>query len=205
MRIYETTFIVNPQMEEATIDRQVKAIAEIITQNGGKIIQENHLGTRRLAYEIMGLTQGFYGGFIFESANEALTPLDRHYKLNEEYLRHLTVRFEGDEAALWPEKASEPTAAAAPKPATPKPTAAAAPEPTTPATPEPTTPVTPEPATESVEPEGQVEQAAAETAKPTPETEEPTPEAEAETRPEPPAAPEPEPTESASDDTEEML
>jgi len=105
MRIYETTFIVNPQMEEATIDRQIKAVAETITQNGGNILQESHLGTRRLAYEIKGLTQGFYGGFIFESANETLPPLDLLYKLNEAYLRHLTVRFEGDESSLRPEKA----------------------------------------------------------------------------------------------------
>jgi len=40
MRIYETTFIVNPQMEEATIDRQIKAVADTITQNGGNILQE---------------------------------------------------------------------------------------------------------------------------------------------------------------------
>jgi len=194
MRIYETTFIVNPQMEEATIDRQIKAVAETITQNGGNILQESHLGTRRLAYEIKGLTQGFYGGFIFESANETLPPLDLLYKLNEAYLRHLTVRFEGDESSLRPEKASETAAAA-----TPEPTATAAPESTTTAAPEPTT--------ESVEPKGQVEEATAETAEPVPETEEPTPEAEAEPSPEPPAAEaqEPKPAESAPEDTEEML
>jgi len=109
MRIYETTFIVNPQVEEATIDRQVKAVANIITQNGGKIVQANHMGTRRLAYEINGLTQGFYGGFIFEAANQTLPPLERHYKLNEAYLRHLTVRFEGDLAELQVEKSVDDT------------------------------------------------------------------------------------------------
>lgn len=186
MRIYETTFIVNPQMEEATIDRQIKAVAETITENGGNILQENHLGTRRLAYEIKGLTQGFYGGFIFESVNETLPHLDRLYKLNEAYLRHLTVRYEADEAGLRPEKASETATEAASKP-----TATAAPEPTT----------------ESVKPENKVEEVAAETAEPAPQAEAPKPEAEAEIVPEPPAAPaeEPKPAESASEDTEEML
>jgi small subunit ribosomal protein S6 len=183
MRIYETTFIVNPQMEEATIDRQVKAVADIITQNGGNILQENHLGTRRLAYEIKGLTQGFYGGFIFESANETLTPLDRLYKLNEAYLRHLTVRFEGNEAELRPEKASEEPAAKSAEP-----TATAAPEPTA----------------KSAEPEAKVEEAAAE---PAVQAEVPESEVKAETPAETPVEPavEPKPDENASEDTEEML
>jgi small subunit ribosomal protein S6 len=180
MRIYETTFIVNPQMEEATIDRQVMAVAEIITQNGGKIIQENHLGTRRLAYEIKGLTQGFYGGFIFESANAALAPLDRHYKLNEAYLRHLTVCFEGDLASLREEKPTETAAAATPEPATESPVAQRRPE---------------KPVVESVEPTPE--------STPIEATEEPEPAVEA--GPEESAAPEPEPAESAPDDSEEML
>ena len=176
MRIYETTFIVNPQMDEATIDRQVKAVADIITNNGGKIIQENHLGTRRLAYEIKGLTQGFYGGFIFESTNTTLAPLDRHYKLNEDYLRHLTVRFEGDPASLRDEPSAAPAEEAAPKS---EPAKTEAPAEETPA----------EPAAE----DAPAEKAEAE-AEP-----EKTPEAPAE---EPKQA---EPAEAPADDTEEML
>jgi small subunit ribosomal protein S6 len=182
MRIYETTFIVNPQMEEATIDRQVKAVAEIITRNGGKIIQENHLGTRRLAYEIKGLTQGFYGGFIFESANAALAPLDRHYKLNEAYLRHLTVCFEGDLASLQEEKATESQQAAAPEPAAAAPVAQRRPEATE------TESVEPKPESAPVEPE-----------------QEPLPEVKAQSEEPAAPAPEPEQPESAPDDSEEML
>ncbi|MGH8016528.1 MAG: 30S ribosomal protein S6, partial [Candidatus Zixiibacteriota bacterium] len=50
MNLYETTFIVNPQAEESAIDEQVKAIGKVIADNGGKIIREERMGTRRLAY-----------------------------------------------------------------------------------------------------------------------------------------------------------
>lgn len=100
MRIYETNFIINPQTDDATIDNRVAAVSDIITQNGGKIVCEDHMGTRRLAYPIKGLTQGYYGSFIFEAPSDVLPLLDRHYKLDESYIRFLTVEFEGDLAEL---------------------------------------------------------------------------------------------------------
>jgi len=96
MNLYETTFIVNPQTDDATIDRHVRDVADVITRNQGQIRFEDHMGTRRLAYEIQGLTQGYYASFIFEAPPAVLPQLERHYKLNEQYIRHLTVRFEGN-------------------------------------------------------------------------------------------------------------
>ncbi|MDH4158031.1 MAG: 30S ribosomal protein S6 [candidate division Zixibacteria bacterium] len=100
MRIYETTFIVNPQTDDATIDNRVAAISGIITRNGGKIVCEDHMGTRRLAYPIKGLTQGYYGSFIFEAPSDVLPLIDLHFRQDESYVRFLTVEFEGNVADL---------------------------------------------------------------------------------------------------------
>lgn len=96
MPFYETTFIINPQADDATIDRQVKAVSDLITQSGGKIIMENRMGTRKLAYLIGDLAQGYYANLVFETVVETLIPLDKHFRLNEEYVRNLTVRYERD-------------------------------------------------------------------------------------------------------------
>jgi len=96
VRIYETTFIINPQTDDASIDREVRSVTDLITQNGGKIIHEDRLGTRRLAYPIKGLMQGYYSSFIFEGPIQIPPILDRHFKLGEAYLRYLTILFEGD-------------------------------------------------------------------------------------------------------------
>jgi small subunit ribosomal protein S6 len=96
VRIYETTFIVNPQNDDATIDRQVVGVSTLITNNGGKIVRENRMGTRRLAYPIAGLTQGYYASFLFEAPQSVLPILDRYYKLEDPFVRYLTVVFEGD-------------------------------------------------------------------------------------------------------------
>ena len=95
MSIYETTFIVNPQSDDASLDQHVQAIANIITTNGGQILRENRMGTRRLAYEIRNLTQGYYTSMIFDAPSTVLPILERHYKLEDQYIRHLTIRFDG--------------------------------------------------------------------------------------------------------------
>lgn len=95
MRLYEITFIVNPQTDDATIDSQVKAVTDIITNAGGKIVYENLMGTRRMAYAIRKLTQGYYANFIFEAPKTVVAEIDLHIRMNEAYLRHLTILYEG--------------------------------------------------------------------------------------------------------------
>ena len=124
MNLYETTFIINPQTDDATINGHVREIASVITDNDGKIHYEDHMGTRRLAYEIQGLTQGYYASFIFEAPTSLLPKLSRHYKLNEQYIRHLTVRFEGDLSKLVGDDEGEGEKAEEKPAAEPKPAAA---------------------------------------------------------------------------------
>ena len=95
MRTYETTFIINPQTDDAQIDRQVTDITDLIKTNGGEIKCENRIGTRRMAYAIQGLTQGYYTQLFYEAPQDALPVLDRHFKLEDPYIRFMTVLFEG--------------------------------------------------------------------------------------------------------------
>lgn len=104
MILYETTFIVNPQSDDAVIEEKVKAISELILANGGKIVHEDRMGTRRLAYPINKLHQGYYATFLHESDKSVLPLLDRHMKLGEEYMRHLTIRFEADPERVYGDK-----------------------------------------------------------------------------------------------------
>lgn len=119
MILYETTFIVNPQSDDAVIEEKVKSISELILANGGKIVHEDRMGTRRLAYPINKLHQGYYATFLHESDKSVLPLLDRHMKLGEEYMRHLTIRFEADPERVYGDKKEDyraPRKFAKPKP-----------------------------------------------------------------------------------------
>jgi small subunit ribosomal protein S6 len=105
LNLYETTFIVNPQAEESAIDEQVKAVGKVITDNGGKIIREERMGTRRFAYPIGKLSQGYYATILYESEPPVLPVLERFMKLGDAYIRHLTIRFEGDPTKSFADRA----------------------------------------------------------------------------------------------------
>lgn len=104
MNLYETTFIVNPQAEESAIDEQVKAVGKVITDNGGKIIREERMGTRRFAYLVGKLTQGYYATILYEAEPPVLPVLERFMKLGDAYIRHLTIRFLGDPAKSFADR-----------------------------------------------------------------------------------------------------
>ncbi len=96
MRLYETTFILNPQADDATFDRQIKAVSDVITRYQGEVLREHRWGIRRLSYPIKRCTQGFYTRLIFEGSQTVLSELERFYKIEEPYIRYLTVVFEGN-------------------------------------------------------------------------------------------------------------
>lgn len=96
MKLYETCFIVNPQNDEATIERHVKSVMDLITSRGGKIVYEDRLGTRRMTYAIEGMTQGYYASLIFEGPTTLNSELERHYHLEDAYIRYLTILYDGD-------------------------------------------------------------------------------------------------------------
>ena len=125
MRIYETTFIVNPQADDAAIDRQVTAVLDLVKKNGGEIVHEDRMGTRRLAYPIEGLTQGYYASIIFNASIDVLPLLERHYKLEEPYVRYLTIRYEGDIQRSAGDSEEKAVAAALPDSEAPRPESAA--------------------------------------------------------------------------------
>jgi small subunit ribosomal protein S6 len=91
MQVYETTFILSPQADDATFDRQINAVSELIKRYDGKLLHEDRWGIRRLAYPIKKFTQGYFTRLLFEGSSKVLSELERHYKIEEPYLRYLTV------------------------------------------------------------------------------------------------------------------
>lgn len=49
---YETVFIVTPVLSEAQVKEAVEKFKTLITENGGKIENEENWGLRKLAYPI---------------------------------------------------------------------------------------------------------------------------------------------------------
>lgn len=91
MKLYETGIILDPQLEESQFDKEIEQVQSLITTNGGKIVDVNRWGVRRLAYEIAKRQQGFYVFIQYESDGTVPGKLEKAFLLNENVIRFMTV------------------------------------------------------------------------------------------------------------------
>jgi len=94
MPVYDSTFILNPQLEEGGLETRIKEATELIASHGGKIVKENRIGMRRMAYEIEKVTQGYYVSLVFEGDRKTIDELERLLRLDEACLRFLTCHYQ---------------------------------------------------------------------------------------------------------------
>jgi len=81
---YEITFIVKE-------DQNSDEIAKILAEREAKIIAQNDLGSRTLAYEIKKATQGHYFRVVFECTRENIKKIEKDLQRQSIVLRHLIV------------------------------------------------------------------------------------------------------------------
>ena len=89
---YETVFILTPVLSDDQAKEAAKKFKKSITDLGGKIVNEEHWGLKKLAYPIQKKTTGFYQLFEFSGEGEAIiNNLEVAYKRDERVLRFLTI------------------------------------------------------------------------------------------------------------------
>ncbi len=98
MRAYELMVIVDAELDDDVIDAQVKRVAELLTQRGAEIKNEDRWGRRRFAYEINHKTEGYYVVYEFVGGSE-LAQLERALRLADEIVRHKVLRLPDSEVA----------------------------------------------------------------------------------------------------------
>ncbi len=97
---YETVFILTPVLSDDQAKEAAKKIKKTITDLGGKIINEENWGLRKLAYPIQKKTTGFYHLIEFSGeGQEIINNLEVTYKRDERMLRFLTVALDKHAAA----------------------------------------------------------------------------------------------------------
>ena len=89
--IYETTFIVNAGLDDPQIDVIIEKAREVITKNGGEILELTKWGRKRFAFPIKKKNNGFYVLCEFKSAGDLIARLERHFLLEENIIRFLII------------------------------------------------------------------------------------------------------------------
>lgn len=98
MRKYETLYVLRPDLEAEKTQELVERFKEVVTSNGGELVEVNEWGKRRLAYEIDKLREGFYVLMKYHAATDFTKELERLFRISDDVMRYITTRV--DEAAV---------------------------------------------------------------------------------------------------------
>lgn len=92
MRNYELMVILDPDLEERTIEPSLDTYLNLVRQDGGTVESVDIWGRRRLAYEIDKRHEGIYAVVTLSAEPATVDELDRQLGLNESVMRTKVVR-----------------------------------------------------------------------------------------------------------------
>ena len=92
MSFYETLYIVDPNLENKSLEKAMNEIGKELEKTKSKIINHRVWGKKRLAYSIERQKYGSYILIQFEGGDkQKMVEYDTWMKLNNSVLRHMTV------------------------------------------------------------------------------------------------------------------
>jgi small subunit ribosomal protein S6 len=117
MHQYEVMVILDPTVEEKTVEPSLDKFLNVIRTAKGTVDRLDIWGRRRLAYEIQKKSEGIYAVINLTCSPEAVIELDRQLRLSEAVMRTKVLRAEDVQFSITPvEFASEkPAKKVAPK------------------------------------------------------------------------------------------
>jgi small subunit ribosomal protein S6 len=92
VRAYEVMVILDPSLEERTVEPSLDKYLNVIRKDGGSVENVDVWGRRRLAYEIAKNAEGIYAVIQLTAEPDTVKEFDRQLGLNESVLRTKVMR-----------------------------------------------------------------------------------------------------------------
>jgi small subunit ribosomal protein S6 len=92
LRAYEVMVILDPSLEERTVEPSLDKYLNVVRKDGGSVESVDVWGRRRLAYEINKQAEGIYAVVQLTAEPATVKELDRQLGLNESVLRTKVLR-----------------------------------------------------------------------------------------------------------------
>ncbi|MCS6987121.1 MAG: 30S ribosomal protein S6 [Sphingomonadaceae bacterium] len=103
MPLYEHVYLARPDLAPAQVEALTQALAKVVSDHHGTVRGTEYWGLRNLAYRIRKNRKAHYVLMNIDAPAEAIHELERQVRINEDVLRHLTVRvdaFDEDGSAM---------------------------------------------------------------------------------------------------------
>ncbi|MDN4172305.1 30S ribosomal protein S6 [Nocardioides sp. SOB77] len=92
MRAYEVMVILDPSLDERTVQPSLDRYLNVIRNDGGSVESVDVWGRRRLAYEVKKNAEGIYAVISINAEPATVKEFDRQLTLNESILRTKVIR-----------------------------------------------------------------------------------------------------------------
>jgi len=88
---YEVIVLLNPDIGDEGLNKAAQRFKSIIDTQGGKLMQVNNWGKKKLAYLIDKLSQSIYLHIIYAGEPKVLVELERNLRIMDEVVRYLSI------------------------------------------------------------------------------------------------------------------
>ena len=92
---YETMYILRPDIAEDEVTNHIEKYNKILEENGGKVLDSQMRGKRRLAYPIAKHREGVYVQLSHQGDGQHIAKIEKAMRLNEDVIRYLTIKQDG--------------------------------------------------------------------------------------------------------------
>lgn len=98
MALYEHVFIARQDISSQQVEGLIDMMQAVLEEKGGKITKTEYWGLKSLAYRVKKNRKGHYSLLNIDADHEAITEMERRISLNDDIIRHMTLRVEAHEA-----------------------------------------------------------------------------------------------------------
>ncbi len=92
---YETMYILRPDIAEEEVSNHIDKYNKLLEELGGKVLDSQMRGKRRLAYQIAKHREGIYVQLSHQGDGQHIFKIEKAMRLSEDVIRYLTVKQEG--------------------------------------------------------------------------------------------------------------
>ena len=92
---YETMYILRPDIAEDKVTSHIEKYNKLLEEFGGKILDSQMRGKRRLAYQIAKHREGIYVQLSHQGDGQHIFKIEKTMRLSEDVIRYMTVKQEG--------------------------------------------------------------------------------------------------------------
>ncbi len=97
MNKYESIIIIKPTKEQEKVNEVITKYKELLESFSDRKVKIDDMGTRKLAYTVKEFDEGNYLVMYFYGEGKDIAELERQYRIDDDVIKFMTVKFEEEE------------------------------------------------------------------------------------------------------------